>query len=506
MKSIFFLVIYFQLVWSNLDGHSCIASIGDRDISRNDYTYPESIESEHFKIHFTISDVDSQFVNNQWMSLQSNLTYAQSIIDLLEFSMEKYMHDGWISPPPDCDESIVDLEHPSHCVNFGGNALYDIYISNDGVGMVVPENPHQIPPYTGGYTSYMKISTMLNQYDIYPSWAYYVIAHELHHSIQLRYGSSTSGEIGNYSYNLWFFEQSATYMENVVFPNSNHLLAMLSNCNVVTPLTYPEHGINYPAEIFPYRSALWQKYLVKAYEDSSIARIMWENYGLEYASGDGVSLFPIYNEAIYEVTNGNVMLSDAFNDYALWRYFTGERSIGLDYFNQAGSYCESKVSDLENSLYSFYSNTGGAYYFNIDNDINDLKITSAAFDQLSVSLLLIDSDENITISDLSLMNESTIFFFDEYSDYNKILIINTNYLEALTEVITFDITLNNSFELGDINSDAFINVNDVVSLINYILLYDEFDDEILILADMNFDLELNIMDVVILVDIILTNN
>ena len=44
--------------------------------------------------------------------------------------------------------------------------------------MVVPENPHQIAPYTGGYTSYMKISTMLNQHDVYPSWAYYVIAHE----------------------------------------------------------------------------------------------------------------------------------------------------------------------------------------------------------------------------------------------------------------------------------------------------------------------------------------
>ena len=506
IKSIFFLVIYFQLAWPNLSGHSCIASIGDRDIYRNNYTYPESIESEHFKIHFTVSDIDSQFVNNQWMSLESNFSYAQSIIDLLEFSMDKYMHDGWISPPPDCDDSIIDLEHPNHCINFGGNALYDIYISNDGVGMVVPENPHQIAPYTGGYTSYMKISTMLNQHDVYPSWAYYVIAHELHHSIQLRYGSSTSGEIGNYSYNLWFFEQSATYMENVVFPGSNHLLAMLSNCNVVTPLTYPEHGINYPAEIFPYRSALWQKYLVKAYEDSSITRIIWENYGLEYASGEGVSLFPIYNEAVHEVTSGNVILSDAFDDYALWRYFTGERSINLDYFNQAQSYCESKISILSDSSYSLYSNTGGAYYFNIDNDINDLKITSAAFDQLAVSLLLIDSDENITISDLPLMNESSIFFFDEYFDYNKVLIINSNYLGALTEVITFDISLNNSFQLGDINNDALINVNDVVSLINYILLYDEFNNDILILGDMNFDLELNIMDVVILVDIILTDN
>ena len=56
---------------------------------------------------------------------------------------------------------------------------------------------HIVPPYTGGYTSFMKISTLLNQHDILPSWNYHVIAHELHHSIQLRYGYSVSGEPGN---------------------------------------------------------------------------------------------------------------------------------------------------------------------------------------------------------------------------------------------------------------------------------------------------------------------
>ena len=43
---------------------------------------------------------------------------------------------------------------------------------------------------------------------------------KIHHSIQLRYGTGTSGSPGNYIYNLWFFEQTATYMENVFFPNS----------------------------------------------------------------------------------------------------------------------------------------------------------------------------------------------------------------------------------------------------------------------------------------------
>jgi len=485
---------------------SCIVDINRRDIYRNIYTFPESIESENFKIHFTTSTVDSQLVNNQMMSLQSNFGYAQSIIDLLEYSLEKYLDDGWISPPPDCNENITDINSPDHCINFGGNDLYDVYIANDAAGMVVPENPYQVEPYTGGYTSYMKISTLLNEYNYLPSWSVHVVAHELHHSIQLRYGYSVSGSPGNYMHNGWFFEQSATYMENVIFPNSNHLLTMLSNCNVVTPLTYPEYGINYPAEIYPYRSALWQKFMVESYGDSSIVKTIWENYGLEYASADeGFSLFPIYNESIMEHTQGNFNLNHAYKEYGLWRYFTGERyNSNLEYFNQGGLYCESKISDLDDISYSLYSNTGGVYYFDLDDLIDNLTISSIDYNDILVTLLLSNSN-NIYSVELPLSNENSIFYFDEYSDYNKVLIISSNYTGPISELIDFEISLNSMNLLGDINSDGVININDVVLLINYILLYENIDEEILLSSDINLDLQLNIMDVVLLVNIILGN-
>ena len=128
LKSIFFLTIQVQLVLSNLNEHSCISHIGDRDIYRNDYTYPESIQGEHFIVHFTTSDADSQFVNNQWMNLQSNAGLAQSILELTESTLVQYIEDGWETPPPDCDESISDIDSPDHCIHFGGNPLYDIYM------------------------------------------------------------------------------------------------------------------------------------------------------------------------------------------------------------------------------------------------------------------------------------------------------------------------------------------------------------------------------------------
>ena len=172
--------------------NSCIRFNDSRDIYRQEYIEPEQIQSENFVIHFTISDNDFQEINGQLYSLQSNYGYAQSIIDLAEYSLNIYLENGWENIPPDCDESIADLNSPDHCINFGGNALYDIYISNDGPGMVVPENPYPVPPYTGGRTSYMKISTLSNNYTSLPSWSHHVVAHEVHHSIQLRYGVGTS--------------------------------------------------------------------------------------------------------------------------------------------------------------------------------------------------------------------------------------------------------------------------------------------------------------------------
>ena len=53
--------------------------------------------------------------------------------------------------------------------------------------------------------------------------------------------------------------------------------------------------------------------------DSSIIRYIWEDYGLDYASGSPVSLFPIYSDAVEYVTGNQANLSDSYKDYALWR-------------------------------------------------------------------------------------------------------------------------------------------------------------------------------------------
>ena len=490
------LIISIGILFPKSYNDSCIAPKDNREIYRDEFTYPETIQSEHFIIHFTTSDVDSQFVNGQWFNLQCNAGYAQSILDHAESALSIFLQDGWENLPPDCDESISDLESPNHCINFGGNSLYDIYLSNDAVGMVVPENPYSVAPYTGGYTSYMKITTLLNEHETLPSWSHHVVAHELHHSIQLRYGYSVSGTPGNYMYNGWLFEQTSSYMENVIYPNSIHLLTMLSNCNVVTPLTYPNYNIDYPSEIYPYRSALWQKFLVESLGDSSIIRYIWEDYGLEYATGNTVSLFPIYNNAVEYVTNSENILSEAYVDYAIWRYFTGNRSIPDEHFSESSSYCTaSTISDFENS-FVLPTNKGASQFINLPSEDMDLIIFTDFPDDVHLSHLKIDQNNDIHL--VSLYPQNNNFYFSISSEDTNVLVANSNYNDIETMDIIFSLSINHI--IGDLNNDGIVNILDIVILVEHILSSAAVELEG---ADINDDGNIDVLDVVQLVNIIL---
>lgn len=492
MKKILFISIILGIISAD---NTCIISNDNRDIYRQNYIEPEQIQSEHFIIHFTVADDDFQDINGELYNLESNYGYAQSIIDWAEYSLNIYLESGWEPLPPDCDESVSDLNSPNHCINFGGNALYDIYISNDGAGMVVPENLYPIPPYTGGRTSYMKISTLSNNYDSLPDWSHHVVAHELHHSIQLRYGVGTSGSPGNYSYNLWFFEQTASYMENVIFPNSNHLYTMLANCNVVTPLTYTNHGVDYPAELYPYRSALWQKYLVESFEDSSIIRYMWEDYGLQFASGQLISLLPIYENSINIATNNEYTMTEAFNEYALWRYFTGLRSIPNTFFEESSGYCTASTFDL-GEAHSLWSNRGGAYFIDLPQEGANLTIDSDFIDNFNCAHITISSNNEFDVSNINLSSGN--INIDSFFDGNQALVFNTNYNEIISNQIDFTININQML-IGDLNADGLINVVDVILIVN-IALENGFDS----LADINEDGIVNIFDIVQIINVILS--
>ena len=95
MRVLISILLFNQLIFSANILSNCIVSPDKRTFERFQFTFPEQIESEHFIVHFTTSNADSQFVNEQWLNLQCNFGYAQSAIDLSEYALEIYMDSGW---------------------------------------------------------------------------------------------------------------------------------------------------------------------------------------------------------------------------------------------------------------------------------------------------------------------------------------------------------------------------------------------------------------------------
>jgi hypothetical protein len=472
-----------------------------RDFERMEYAYPEYIDSEHFRVHFTSEAADSFYWNDSWMTHQSNIVYATTLLNQAEYAYLVYENDGWEMPPVDCDDSITDILDSDHCNNYGGNSLYDIYIGlvQGPAAAVVPENPISTSPYIGGFSSFMLFGSGLGLYgsnDDLASFNYYIVAHELHHSIQFSYGSYITGSPGNYVFHSWMLEQTATFMENVVYPNAMHLRLLLSNCNIENPLTYPQAGI-YQS----YSGALWQNFLVDYLDDEMLIRNVWESYGNRITNGDNpITFFDIFNDEIISSSNNLYNLESMYREYAIWRYFTGDRAIPNQYFDQANLYCTSATLQFPINNTQLQTELGGNRYIEVPN-VNLLVNIQADSTIIIPSLLMgIENNGNVIFSDLELMQGANFINIDNEFDGNHILILLSGYTgnELNFETLMISIDINTSSSLGDIDGNGIINIIDVIQLINYIL-----DNNYQLSADINNDGDINVIDVVLLVDLIL---
>ena len=497
-----FILIFSSLLISNENNHHwcSLNHSNTRNFERMEYTFPESIDSEHFRVHFTSQPADSFFWNESWQTHQSNINYATTLINELEYAYSIYENTGWHMPPPDCDNSISDINNPNNCINYGGNELYDVYIGlvQGPAAAVVPENPLINSIYEGGLSSFMLFGNGLGWYgssDDIAYFNYYIIAHELHHSIQFSYGSYITGQPGNYVYHSWMLEQTATYMENFIYPDAMHLRLMLGNCNIDNPLTKPEIGIyqSYPG-------ALWQHFLVNFLDDNELIRNLWESYGTKINNQeDPITFFNIFDEKIIESSNQNYSLSDLYKEYAIWRYFTGTRAIPNQYFNQANLYCNSKVLNMPIENLELQAELGGNHYINIPNE-DILVILDSPQDKIYPGLLLgLGIDGDLFLSDLEFNNGTNIVGVDEDFDGSHILIILSGYSgnELDFDTASFDVNYMN-YTLGDLDSDGTINIVDVILAINFIL-----NDTYNYLVDINEDGLNNILDIVQIIEIIL---
>ena len=67
-----------------------------------------------------------------------------------------------------------------------------------------------------------------------------------------------------------------------------------------------------------------------------------------------------------------------------------------------------------------------------------------------------------------------------------------------------DFTLDNSYELGDVNDDNSINIFDIIIVVEFILDIEDPSEQEFLLSDVNADLSIDVFDILMIIDIILS--
>ena len=143
-KLIIILCISFLLSDSHGHDFSCgTINYQNRNFDRMEYAYPEYIDSEHFRVHFTSEAADSFFWNDSWMTHQSNIVYATTLLNQAEYAYLVYENNGWAMPSVDCDDTITDILNSDHC-NHNKNQPSSFSSSASATMILNPLHAHSV--------------------------------------------------------------------------------------------------------------------------------------------------------------------------------------------------------------------------------------------------------------------------------------------------------------------------------------------------------------------------
>jgi hypothetical protein len=309
----------------------------------------QTIHTNNFIIHFITDVIPPE--NFEPPDDKTTYQYAEKVALAAESAWNFQVNQlDWQAPPGDGDCG-------------GGYNKYDIYIKFDwSFGYTQKET--QVSG-SNAFTSFIVITNQItfdnvNFRPLTDDEIKVTVTHEFNHALHFGYTGTKPTNT-----NSWFFENTATWMEEIHYPDINEWISFfLHNPNFYTPLNRPHLNIDFNGGNYPYSGALFCHLLSRWFNNNLIKNI-WI-----YSAQSNNSFLNDINAVL--VNNGQ-NLKTALKRYAIWRYFTGERDDG-NHFPKGQLYPTSKVlrnhnngTGSGNSSPDNLSSRGGTSYITYKN-------------------------------------------------------------------------------------------------------------------------------------------
>jgi hypothetical protein len=287
----------------------------------------------HFKIHY-VTEGDSAVPSQAW------------VVD----TCGKVLEHVW-----DTETGVLGYNQPPsddwYPDSNGGDGKYDVYLLDLGpynyLGYTEGEN--FISQYSLSATSFIVLDNdYLDWVEHSPvEWVQVTFAHEFFHAIQIGY-DATECEYVNQRPKFYWMEMSSTWMEDMVYDNVNDYLGYLPSFfnhpewslkTFGVPLVDPLDEV-----LHPYGSCVWPIYLSEKF-GRDIIKDIWdkcgevpENNAIDYPLGKSAT------DKALEARGSN--FEDAFREFTVWNYFTGERAIPDQFYSEGNIFGSSSWNGM----------------------------------------------------------------------------------------------------------------------------------------------------------------
>jgi len=277
----------------------------------------KSILSGRFRVHYDTTGTDAPaMLDSLYQKIPGTADqYADSVAAIANYCETFETQTlGYLPSPADGDA--------------GGGPEYDIYVASIGpplYGFTTPDSALVSKPDGETYTSFVTVDNSFQWVNPpvnrgMPALRV-TLAHELHHSIQI-------GAYGYWTSDIFFYELTSAWMEDVVFPAVKDYLQYTSS--VEGQFANPQVPFN-SNDFIMYSRAIWGHFIAKRFGLDAMLQT-WRDISLvpPLQAIDMALSAPPYNSSF----------KSAFAEWTVWNYFTGARSDSLHYYPEGALYPE----------------------------------------------------------------------------------------------------------------------------------------------------------------------